>query len=100
MPQLDAAWRLIAVGGVPRLQRVITLKNFVQAMELAQKVGELAEREGHHPALLVEWGQLTVSWWTHAILNLHRNDFIMAAKTDRIVNQINDTMRETTGADH
>ena len=100
MPQLDAAWRIVAVGGVPRLVRVFTVKNFVQAMELAQKVGEMADGEGHHPALLVEWGQLTVSWWTHAILNLHRNDFIMAAKTDRIFSQIHDTSRQTSISDH
>lgn len=100
LPQLDAAWRIIEVGGVPRLVRVFSVKNFVQAMELAGRIGELAESEGHHPALLVEWGQLTVSWWTHAILNLHRNDFIMAAKTDRIFDQINDTAREVASGDH
>ena len=44
--------------------------------------GELAESEGHHPAILTEWGRVTVSWWTHKIRGLHRNDFIMAAKTD------------------
>src|SRR4051794_2292570 len=54
MPQLDAAWRIVEVGGVPRLVRVFSVKNFVQAMDLAQCIGELAESEGHHPALLVE----------------------------------------------
>ena len=43
---------------------------------------ELAEEEGHHPALLTEWGRMTVTWWSHKIRGLHRNDFIMAAKTD------------------
>ncbi len=47
-----------------------------------EKVGELAEEEGHHPALLTKWGRTTVTWWTHKIKGLHRNDFIMAAKTD------------------
>ena len=47
-------------------------------------MGELAEEEGHHPALLTEWGRTTVSWWTHKIKGLHRNDFIMAAKTDQL----------------
>ena len=46
------------------------------------QVGALAEKEGHHPALLAEWGRVTVTWWTHKIRGLHRNDFIMAAKTD------------------
>jgi len=49
---------------------------------LTKKVGELAEAEGHHPALLTELGRTTVTWWTHKIKGLHRNDFIMAAKTD------------------
>jgi 4a-hydroxytetrahydrobiopterin dehydratase len=101
LPQLHPDWKIINGGGIPRLVRVLPLKNFAQAMELAQGIGEIAEEQGHHPALLVEWGLLTVSWWTHAIANLHRNDFIMAAKTDRLVKQLSDTERETaTGNDH
>jgi 4a-hydroxytetrahydrobiopterin dehydratase len=53
-------------------------------LEFTKKVGELAEVEGHHPALLTEWGRTTVTWWTHKIKGLHRNDFIMAAKTDEL----------------
>ena len=45
-------------------------------------MGELAELEGHHPAILTEWGRVTVTWWTHKIKGLHRNDLIMAAKSD------------------
>ena len=76
------------------------VQSFVQAMQLAGQIGEIAEEQGHHPALLVEWGLLTVTWWTHAIANLHRNDFIMAAKTDRIVNQLSDTERDVASNDH
>jgi 4a-hydroxytetrahydrobiopterin dehydratase len=47
-------------------------------------VGELAEAEGHHPVLVTRWGSVTVIWWTHKIRGLHRNDFIMAAKTDAL----------------
>jgi 4a-hydroxytetrahydrobiopterin dehydratase len=47
-------------------------------------VGEVAEAEDHHPALLTEWGKVTVTWWTHAVKGLHRNDFIAAAKTDQL----------------
>jgi 4a-hydroxytetrahydrobiopterin dehydratase len=47
-------------------------------------VGEQAEEEGHHPALLTEWGKVTVTWWTHKIGGLHHNDFIMAARTDEL----------------
>jgi 4a-hydroxytetrahydrobiopterin dehydratase len=97
MPQLHADWKITDHTGVPQLVRVIELKNFVQAMELAQSVGNIAEEQGHHPVLIVEWGRLTVVWWTHAIANLHRNDFIMAAKTDRAVAQLQDTAREAAG---
>ena len=75
-------WHLIEVDGVQRLQRVFTFDDFVDALAFTNKVGALAEAAGHHPALLTEWGKTTVTWWTHKIRGLHRNDFIMAAKTD------------------
>src|SRR5438876_1128089 len=70
--------------GIKRLRRVFSVDDFAQALEFTKKVGELAAREGHHPALLTEWGRTTVTWWTHKIKGLHRNDFIMAAKTDEL----------------
>ncbi|MGQ9426068.1 4a-hydroxytetrahydrobiopterin dehydratase [Gilvimarinus sp. F26214L] len=78
-------WELITVEGVDQLQRQYNFPDFQSALDFAYRVGELAEAEGHHPALLVEWGKVTVSWWSHKIKGLHRNDFIMAAKTDRLV---------------
>ena len=75
-------WEIPELEGIRRLERTFRLKNFAQALELTNKVGALAEAEGHHPALLTQWGSLTVTWWTHKIRGLHRNDFIMAAKTD------------------
>ena len=77
-------WDLVEVDGIKRLTRVFGFDDFVQALEFTGHVGQLAEEEGHHPALLTEWGRTTVSWWTHKIKGLHRNDFIMAAKTDRL----------------
>jgi 4a-hydroxytetrahydrobiopterin dehydratase len=58
--------------------------DFAQAAEFTKRVGELAGEEGHHPALLTDWGRTTVTWWTHKITGLHRNDFIMAAKTGEL----------------
>ncbi len=81
LPQVPE-WRVVEREGIKRLERTFTFRNFREAMAFANRVGELAEEEGHHPALLVEWGRVTVSWWTHKIRGLHRNDFIMAAKTD------------------
>ncbi len=75
-------WEIVEPGGVKQLRRVFQFDDFGQALAFTSKVGELAEEEGHHPALLTEWGRTTVTWWTHKIRGLHRNDFIMAAKTD------------------
>lgn len=66
------------------LQREYRFKNFRQALAFTNRIGEIAESEGHHPALLTEWGRVTVTWWTHKIRGLHRNDFVMAAKTDKL----------------
>jgi 4a-hydroxytetrahydrobiopterin dehydratase len=74
-------WKVVEVDSIKRLTRSFAFDNFVHALAFTNRVGELAEEEGHHPALLTEWGKVTVSWWTHAIGGLHQNDFIMAAKT-------------------
>lgn len=77
-------WNIVVVDGMARLERTFRFKNFAQAMAFTNMVGELAETEDHHPRLQTEWGQVKVSWWTHIIRDLHQNDFIMAAKTDRL----------------
>ncbi len=77
-------WEVIQVDGVPRLQRVFKFKDFAEALEFTYQVGNLAEEEDHHPRLVTEWGQVEVNWWTHKIKGLHKNDFIMAAKTDQL----------------
>ena len=79
-------WETKTREGVLQLERQYPFKSFADAMKFAVDVGELAESEGHHPAILVEWGKTTVTWWTHKIGGLHRNDFIMAARTDRLKN--------------
>ena len=86
-PQIPA-WDIVEHNEIPSLERAYRLKNFVQALDFTNKVGALAEEEGHHPAILTEYGKVTVVWWTHKIKWLHRNDFIMAAKTDQIAAQI------------
>lgn len=79
------SWEVVEQGATSRLQRIFKFKNFAQALAFANQVGALAEEEDHHPAILVEWGKVTVNWWTHIIRGLHRNDFIMAAKTDALL---------------
>lgn len=82
MPQIPD-WGVIVVDGVMQLQRVYEFKNFAQAMAFSNRVGDIAEAEGHHPAILTEWGRVTVTWWSHKIRGLHVNDLIMAARTDQ-----------------
>jgi 4a-hydroxytetrahydrobiopterin dehydratase len=79
-----AEWALTEDDGIKRLDRTFEVKGFAAAIALADRVGVAAEEEGHHPRLTVEWGRLNVAWWTHKIKGLHRNDFIMAAKTDEM----------------
>jgi 4a-hydroxytetrahydrobiopterin dehydratase len=76
-------WQVVERDNIKRLERTFKFDNFVHALAFTNKVGELAEEEGHHPAILTEWGRVTVTWWTHKIKGLHQNDFIMAAKTDQ-----------------
>ena len=77
-------WEIVERENIKRLERAFKFDDFPQALSFTNKVGELAESEGHHPALLTEWGRVTVTWWTHKIRGLHRNDFIAAAKTDQL----------------
>ena len=77
-------WSVEEREGVLQLERVYIFSNFIEALNFTNRVGALAETEAHHPSLVTEWGKVTVTWWTHKIKGLHKNDFIMAAKTERI----------------
>jgi 4a-hydroxytetrahydrobiopterin dehydratase len=76
-------WRIHTGDGTPKLEREFRFRDFRRAFALAEKIAALAEQEDHHPLLQVEWGKLTVKWWTHRINGLHLNDFILAARTDQ-----------------
>lgn len=100
-PQV-ADWRIANADGIPRLERTYKFKNFGDALAFSNELGGSADAEGHHPRMVVEWptprlpyqaaphhprmvvewGRVGVEWWTHKIRGLHRNDFVMAAKTD------------------
>ena len=82
-PQIPE-WSIEERDDVPRLERVFKFKSYAQSVAFANRVAEMAEAQHHHPAIVLEWGRVTVTWWTHAIGGLHRNDFIMAAKTDEL----------------
>lgn len=75
-------WEIVERDGINRLERAFKLKNFAQSLEFVNRVGQAAEQDDHHPVIEFTWGRAKVTWWTHKIKGLHRNDFIMAAKTD------------------
>jgi len=78
-----ADWQLRDDG--KRIERTYWFKNFKQALEFVDRVGALAEDEGHHPDITFGWGYATISLHTHKIKGLHENDFIMAAKINRLI---------------
>jgi 4a-hydroxytetrahydrobiopterin dehydratase len=81
LPQIPE-WQTVTQDNILRLQRIFKFKDYAQAVEFTNKVAAIAEEEDHHPLIVLEWGKVTVQWWTHVVKGLHRNDFIMAAKTD------------------
>ena len=81
-------WEITDQEGIKKLNRVFRFDDFAKALAFTNALGELAEEEDHHPALLTEWGRVTVTWWTHKIKGLHRNDFVMAAKADELYRRL------------
>ena len=77
-------WDIVTYNNVKQLKKHFTFKNFTTALDFTNKIGTLAEKEFHHPRLITEWQNVTVLWWSHKIKGLHRNDFIMCAKSDQI----------------
>ncbi len=76
-------WSLANSGKL--IERCYKRKNFADALELVNRIGEIAEQEGHHPDIKFGWGYVTVEFFTHKIGGLHENDFIMAAKVNELV---------------
>jgi len=77
-------WQVYGKESEPRLEKTFLFKDFNQALAFTNRVADAANEEDHHPAILTEWGKVTITWWTHKIKGLHLNDFIMAAKTDEL----------------
>lgn len=77
-------WKVVEVDGEKRIQKEFSFPNFSAALDFTNRVGRMADEQDHHPAILTEWGKVTLSWWTHKIRGLHQNDFVMAAKSDQI----------------
>lgn len=84
--EIDDAWQV--VDGHAKIRRRVKAKDFAESMALAVHIGFVAEAEGHHPDLHVHWGRLVVDLTTHAAKGLTRNDFVLAAKIDRILGEV------------
>jgi 4a-hydroxytetrahydrobiopterin dehydratase len=70
-----------------KLRKTVSLKDFQASLDLANAIGRIAEEQGHHPDLLVRWGELGIELWTHKIDGLTESDFILAAKIDQLIAQ-------------
>ena len=79
----NSAWCLIETSEVKQIERTYKFKNFKDALEFTNLIGEIAEIEGHHPQIITEWGSVLVRWWSHKIRNIHINDLILAARCDQ-----------------
>jgi 4a-hydroxytetrahydrobiopterin dehydratase len=79
--QLMSGWKVVKQH---QLERELKFKNFREALDFTNKVGELAEAEGHHPDIFLAWGQVKVTIWTHSVDGLTEGDFVLAAKIDKL----------------
>ncbi len=83
-------WTVVYEHELPKLTREFNFRDFKQALAFTNRVGEMAEQENHHPSITTEWGKVTLYWWTHTIQGLHKNDFILAARSDELLAQESD----------
>ena len=86
MPQIPG-WNIVEIDGIEQLTSSFAFKDYLSALDFVNKVANLAEEEDHHPEILLEWGKVTVSWWSHKIKGLHKNDLVAAAKTDSLFSE-------------
>ena len=77
-------WARIKQDGIDKIQKSFKFKDFKTAVTFVNRVADIAEEQGHHPDILIEWNKVTLTLWTHAIKGLFDNDFIMAAKIDEL----------------
>ena len=75
------------MDGIEQLTCAFAFKDYLSGLDFLKKIALLAEEEDHHPEIVLEWGKVTVSWWSHKIKGLHKNDFIAAAKTDALFSE-------------
>jgi 4a-hydroxytetrahydrobiopterin dehydratase len=79
--ELGGGWRVVYGH---HLSRIYTFTDFKEALAFTNRVGDLAEEEGHHPDIHLGWGKVEISLWTHAVDGLTKNDFVLAAKIAKL----------------
>jgi 4a-hydroxytetrahydrobiopterin dehydratase len=80
--ELGGGWQIVREH---HLEKEYKFKNFREALDFTNKVGQLAEEQGHHPDIYLAWGKVKVTIWTHKIDGLTESDFVLAAKADRLL---------------
>jgi 4a-hydroxytetrahydrobiopterin dehydratase len=80
--RLGNDWRVVEVH---HLEKEFRFKDFREALEFTNRVGDLAEEQGHHPDIYLAWGKVRLTVWTHKIDGLTESDFVFAAKSDRVI---------------
>jgi 4a-hydroxytetrahydrobiopterin dehydratase len=80
--ELGGGWQVVAEH---QLEKEYKFKDFREALAFTNKVGELAEAQGHHPDICLTWGKVKLAIWTHKIDGLTESDFVMAAKADKLL---------------
>jgi 4a-hydroxytetrahydrobiopterin dehydratase len=81
------SWKIGENNSIKHIQRKFKFKNFAQALAFVNAVGDISEEQDHHPVIILEWANAQISWWTHTVKGLSENDFIMAAKTNVLINE-------------
>ena len=77
-------WKLITEANIQKLKCIFITKNYTKSIAFVNAIAKLVEEADHHPLLIVEYSRVSVFWWSHKIKGLHKNDFIMAAKTTKL----------------
>ncbi len=75
-------WRVFEDNNFQKLQREFKFKNFIMALDFTNRLGRLSEEYNHHPQIVLEWGKVSLTWWSHKLKGLHQNDFFMAVRSE------------------
>lgn len=86
-------WEVVTIDSVNQLQRTFDFDSYPDGLAFAMRIGQLAQEQDHHPVIIIRFKTVTLEWYTHAIKGLHRNDFIMAAKSDEAYFRLLDESR-------